>query len=120
MGYQESYVRTKNKESFNSLVNAFKNLGKDFFERNGVEPVSIITLKEPINVELKDKICRFEEGEKFVYIVGERFPQKSANNLFDGTFNEDVEIHFTEYFPSEDIFENDGDNNIAIHEEFLW
>lgn len=34
MGYQESYVRTKNKENFNSLVNAFKNLGKDFFEIN--------------------------------------------------------------------------------------
>lgn len=120
MGYQESYVKMKNNEDFDKLLIVLKELGKDFFISNGVEPVRVITLKKPLNINVNDEIYNFQKGEKFIYIIGERFSQKNSVNLLNGNLKEDIEIYFTEYFPSKDIFENNGNNDFAIHEEFKW
>lgn len=125
MGYQESYVRMKNKKDFNKLVNIFRKVGKDFYEENGAKPVEIITLKKPIKGNLEymchpEKTYKFNAGEKFVYVAGERFLQRNSYNLFNEKIIEGVEIYFTECFPSDDIFKNNDKIDMAIHEEFKW
>lgn len=125
MGYQESYVRMKKREDFDKLVEAFRAVGKQFYEEYCTEPVRIITLKKPIEGTL-DMMCmpeetyRFEPGEKFVYVVGERHLQRSPYLLMNNDKADDVEIYFTECFPSDDIFENNDTADMAIHEEFVW
>ena len=123
MGYQESYVRMKKREDFDKLVNAFKDVGKDFYESSGTMPISIITLTKPIEGNLDymgipEQTYRFDIGEKFVYIVGERCIQRCASRMFDNKKIDNVEIYFAECLPSSDIF--DPKSNIATQESFVW
>jgi hypothetical protein len=139
MGYQESYVRMKNREDFNRLIEAFKTIGEENYNLFGGGPVEIVTLKKPIEGNLaymcEPKInYKFEPGEKFVYFTGERFLQRSVHNMFvqiveeryltpkpsqivDKSVIKNVEIYATECFPSDEIFNNE---DAAEHEEFEW
>ncbi|MFT8349237.1 hypothetical protein [Clostridium saccharoperbutylacetonicum] len=124
MGYQESYVRVKNKDDFNKLIEVIRKIGKNYYQEGGAYPVEIITLKQPIQGNL-EYMCKpnseykFEKDEKFIYFVGERNLQRSIQNLLNNETIEGVEIYFTECFPSDKIFE-ERDNEYAIHEEFIW
>jgi len=127
MGYQESYV-TMNGE-VNELISIIKKLGKSHFEYVMAEPVCIITLQQSISGNL-DMMCRpeqkykYNKGDKFVYFVGERSGQRSVGSMFgeNGIENcirnkSDVKIYFTECFPSDKIFTEEG---FALVEEFIW
>lgn len=125
MGYQESYVRIKDKNKFDKLVNIIREIGKEYYEENMAEPVEIITLNKAIEGDL-DYMCRPEEryyfpkGEKFIYFVGERYLQRSVELLLNGIDIDGVEIYFTECFPSRKIFTRKKVNEYATHEEFKW
>lgn len=114
MGYQESYVFSKN---INELEDLIKRKGYDFFnEEKWATPVAVITLKK--------RILHFGTGEwfpkgsKFVYVVGDRGNQRNPDDLFDGEQPEDTRVIFTENFPSEEIFKEHS--SLAICEEFAW
>ena len=113
MGYQESYVTIKG--NVDELISIIKKLGKNHFEYTMAEPVSIITLQKDIKGEYK-----YNKGDKFIYFVGERSGQRNTNAMFgklsDGLLNS-ISIIFTEYFPSDRIFTEEG---FAVHEEFVW
>lgn len=129
MGYQESYIKMKDSKDFERLVEVIRRSGKKKFE--WTTPVRIITLLKPIKVNLwfmgYPKVnVKFEKGEKFIYVVGERHGQRCPSYFFEYCKNVDrniidnLEIYFTECFPSHDIFENNHKTNMAIHEEFTW
>jgi len=129
MGYQESYIRMKDKNDFDKLVDAIKINGESSFDCG--TPVEIITLNKPIDGDLSwmckpNKKYHFSKGEKFVYVVGERYNQRNAENLFENckikplNLYDNIEIYFTECFPSDDIFENNDETHMATHEEFKW
>lgn len=126
MGYQESYLRMKKSEDFDSLVDAIEKSGKESFHI--AEPVEKITLLQPIKGDLSmqckpEKQYSFDKGEKFVYVSGDRGSQRSPEGFFGQNPNQKVprkmidelEIYFTECFPSEDIFTN---SKVAKHEQF--
>lgn len=125
MGYQESYVRMKDRNKFDDLVNLIRQVGRDYYEENGAEPVEIITLNKAIQGDLS-YMCRpyekynFPVGEKFIYFVGERYLQRSVDRLLEDINIEGVEIYFTECFPSDKIFEGNKGNIYATHKEFMW
>ena len=113
MGYQESYVTIKG--NVDELISIIKKLGKNHFEYTMAEPVSIITLQKDIKGEYK-----YNKGSKFIYFVGERSGQRNTNAMFGKLPDElsnSISIIFTEYFPSDRIF---GEEGFAIHEEFVW
>lgn len=135
MGYQESYVTTKNKKDFEKLCNYFKvnKLWSD--DNDNISLVEIITLNKSIQGDYlrmckPDVLYKFNKGTKFLYFVGERYEQKSILDLFDidniNPFAEDmkwireVKIIFTECFPSYEIFGENGYTAIASHEEFKF
>jgi hypothetical protein len=128
MGYQESYMRMKDSNDFNKLVEVIKKNGEDNFLL--AYPVCIITLLKPIkgNLEMQCQIGEysFDSGEKFIYVVGERSGQRAAKFFFEDCKSvpkniiDNLEIYFTECFPSYDIFENNDKTQTAIHEEFVW
>jgi len=113
MGYQESYVTING--NVKELISIIKKLGKNHFEYTMAEPVSIITLNKDIKGEYK-----YNKGDKFIYFVGERSGQRNTNAMFgklsDGLLNS-ISIIFTECFPSDRIF---GEEGFALHEEFVW
>ncbi len=119
MGYQESYMRMRNSKDFDSLVEVIKSNGGDCFDMS--TPVSIITLLKPITTEYF-----FEPGEKFIYVVGDRSGQRSPKSFFEYCSKvpkhiiNNLEIYFTEYFPSYDIFEHNEETQMALHEPFVW
>jgi len=79
------------------------------------EPVSIITLNENIKGKYN-----YNKGSKFIYFVGERIGQRNTNAMFGILPNElsdSISIIFTEYFPSDRIFTEEG---FALHEQFVW
>lgn len=129
MGYQESYIRMKDSKDFEKLVGIIRKNGKEKFE--STIPTRIITLLKPIKVNLS-YMCQpkvnieFKAGEKFIYVVGERYGQSCSQYFFedctkvDANIIDNLEIYFTECFPSYDIFENNHKNKMAIHEEFTW
>jgi hypothetical protein len=125
MGYQESYVRMKDRDKFNALVNLIRQIGQEYYEENGVEPVEIITLNKSIKGDLS-YMCKpyekysFPVGEKFIYFVGERYLQRSVGRLLNDINIEGIEIYFTECFPSDKIFEGNEGNKYATHQEFTW
>ena len=82
MGYQESYFTvaqrvnstnfTSNNVELDELIEVIRNNGYDAYRNIGCRPVEIITLGE--------NVCDYygrmwNKGTKFVYFVGERFPQ---------------------------------------------
>lgn len=128
MGYQESYMRMKNLKDFGQLIKTIKDNGEDSFDL--AFPVEIITLLKPITGTL-DEQCQdgaysFNPGEKFIYVVGERSGQRDPYSFLECCNNkpqnilDDLEIYFTECFPSYDIFENNDELQMALHEEFKW
>jgi hypothetical protein len=129
MGYQESYMRMKDSKDFNKLIDVIKTNGKERFDM--AEPVEIITLLKPIKGTLEyhchpEESYSFEAGEKFVYVVGERSGQRSPFCFFEycdkvpQSIKKGLEIYATECFPSDDIFENNKEAQMAVHEEFKW
>jgi hypothetical protein len=135
MGYQESYVTTKKASDFNKMVDYFKKTKLWSDPHDNVNLVSIITLDEEITGDYfymchPDITYKFSKGSKFLYFVGERYEQKCFIDLFDldnriATASEmkwikDVQIIFTECFPSESIFGENGKKKIATHEEFKF
>ena len=129
MGYQESFFRMKRDKDFDKLVECIKGYGRDNFA--GGTPVEIITLLKPIKGDLKmqcheEKQYSFKAGKKFIYVVGERYNQRCSSDFFETCKNvpldilKDLEIYFTECFPSDDIFENNETAKMATHEEFIW
>lgn len=120
MGYQESYVTIKG--NVDDLITLIQKLGKDHFEERSISPVEIIILQQDITGDLT-MMCRperkynFKKSDKFIYVVGERSGQRSVYNMFGENGLENTEIYFTECFPSDKIFTEDG---FAVHEEFLW
>lgn len=129
MGYQESYMRMKNSKDFDQLVKVIKDNGEECFDL--AEPVEIITLLKPITGTLEMQCqpnikYKFKAGEKFIYVVGERSGQRSPYSFFEYCNNrpqnilDDLEIYFTECFPSYEIFENNNVSEMALHEEFVW
>lgn len=125
MGYQEIYVRIKDRSKFDNLVDLIRGIGKEYYEENGAEPVEIITLNKAIKGDLS-YMCRpyekynFPIGEKFIYFTGERYLQRSVSTLLNDINIEGVEIYFTECFPSNEIFEENEGDKYATHEEFTW
>lgn len=127
MGYQESYVRMKNSSDFELLVKVIQQNKKKSFLL--AEPVKIITLLKPISgnlgMQCKPEIdYSFEANEKFIYVTGERSGQRNAHSFFEACQNipcsilNNLEIYFTECFPSQEIFEKN--TKMAIHETFIW
>ena len=127
MGYQESYVTIKG--NVDELISIIKKLGKKHFDYRNISPVDIITLQHDISGDC-DMMCRpeqkykYNKGDKFVYFVGERSGQRSVGSMFgeNGIENcirnkSDVKIYFTECFPSDKIFTEEG---FALVEEFIW
>jgi hypothetical protein len=129
MGYQESYIKMKDSKDFDRLIETIKSNGKDVFDM--AVPVEIITLLKPIKGNLEQQ-CRpekkylFKPGEKFIYVIGERSGQRCSFDFFEYCNNvpqdilDNLEMYFTECFPSNDIFENNEETKIALHEEFSW
>lgn len=125
MRYQENYVTLKDQKKFNKMVNLlFDNYDK--IHQCGANPVEVITLNK--------KVDGYKEGTKFVFIVGEQYPQRKIDSLFaeldyysdkakDSTvFKEnpflcDVQIISTAQMSSDKIF--DKKLNIAAHQDFL-
>jgi len=113
MGYQESYVTING--NVDELISIIQKLGKNHFDYTMAEPVSIITL----NKDIKGKY-NYNKGSKFIYFVGERSGQRNTNAMFGKLPDElsnSISIIFTEYFPSDKIF---GEEGFALHEEFVW
>jgi hypothetical protein len=122
MGYQESYVTVYNQSDFDKLVSLVNEIGEEYYEKYSCKPVRIITLNQTIKGNLSE-MCQpeieyeFGKGFKFIYFVGERGLQRTIDKLFNGKGEElDIDIFFTECFPSKEIF--DKQKPIAEHEPF--
>ena len=86
MGYQESYftavkklrgnARTSNNERFEQLIQTIRNNGYDAYDNMWCKPVEVITLGEDV-MDYRGYI--WKKGTKFIYFVGERFPQSYGN-----------------------------------------
>lgn len=127
MGYQESYMKMKNNEDFEKLINILKDNGEERFEN--ATPVVVITLLKQIKGNLfmqcqPNKRYSFEPGEKFIYVSGERYGQRGPYEFFEECENvpskiiNGLQIYFAECFPSEEIF--DKTSGFAKHEDFNW
>ncbi len=122
MGYQESYVTTKNKADFTALCEYIRNVGEKFYEDYGAKPVETI-------IE--------QNGKQWIYFVGERFIQRNPANLLGYVCDDDeynsqkiqkkmqkwidkVVIVFTEDKNPVGIWKNAGDPITAKHEAFTF
>jgi len=127
MGYQESYITING--NVDELISIIQKLGKNHFDYRNIMPVDIITLQQDISGDC-DMMCRpeqkykYNKGDKFIYVIGERSGQRSVSSMFGeygiencGRNKNDIEIYFTECFPSDRIFREEG---FATHEEFVW
>jgi len=138
MGYQESYVTING--NVDELISIIQKLGKNHFDYRNISPVDIITLQQDISGDCNtmckpEQKYKFNKGDKFVYVAGEKSGQRSARDMFGdcnkckldgfckldniifGCKIDDIEIYFTECFPSDRIFTEEG---FALHEEFVW
>ena len=86
MGYQECYFTsvketgrhsyTHDPEIFDEFVCTIRSNGKEAYYEIGCRPVEIITFTDSVTDEWGIK---WEPGTKFIYFVGERFPQGYAD-----------------------------------------
>lgn len=75
MGYQETWVMTKNPKLFDSLVvDCEKSYTDMYYENGGCNPSSIVTLKQNYN--------DFKANTRFLVFTGDTSYQKSYNTLF--------------------------------------
>lgn len=125
MGHQESFIKIRDINKFDDLVNLIREIGKDYYEENMAEPVEIITLNKAIKGDL-GFMCRpyekysFPKGERFIYFAGDRYLQRSVERLLNEIYIEGVEIYFCECFPLDKIFDENVEEKYATHEEFIW
>ena len=122
MGYQESYVGTRNKEDCAALTEFIRSIGKDFYNEYGTLPVEIITEKD---------------GQKWIYFVGERYLQSEKERILgyveeDEPYNTEerklamqewlgkIILVFTENKNSEGIWQDSGQPVTATHEKFVF
>lgn len=122
MGYQESYVTTKNEADFDRLCEYIKSVGSDVYDTYSARPVEIITM---------------ENGRKYLYFVGERFMQRNTARILgyvadDENYNSEdrkvkmwewldkIIVIFTEEISPIGIWEDAGQPVTAKHEEFIF
>lgn len=122
MGYQESYVTTKNQTDFDKLCEYIKSVGNKVYDTYSAKPVEIITM---------------EDGKKYLYFVGERFMQSNKARILgyvadDENYNSEdrkvkmwewldkIEVIFTEEISPIGIWEDAGQPVTAKHEEFIF
>lgn len=120
MGYQESYVTTKEEKDFDGLCEYIKSVGRDFYESYGAKPVEIITM---------------QNGKKYLYFVGDRFLQRNKARILgfmsdDDNYNSEerklkmwdwldkISVTFTEDMNPKGIWEDAGTPVTAKHEQF--
>lgn len=122
MGYQESYVTTKNQTDFDKLCEYIKSVGNNVYDVYSAKPVEIITM---------------ENGKKYLYFVGERFMQSNKARILgyvadDENYNSEdrkvkmwewldkIDVIFTEEISPIGIWEDAGQPVTAKHEEFIF
>ena len=122
MGYQESYVTTKQENEFKGLCEYIKSIGTEFYSRYGATPVEIITL---------------DNGRKYIYFVGERYLQSNKARILgfvsdDEKYNsedrkiqmwkwlEKISVIFTEEMNPKGIWKDAGVEVTAKHEQFMF
>lgn len=122
MGYQESYVTTKNEKDFDKLCDYIKSVGSGVYDTYCAKPVEIITM---------------ENGKKYLYFVGERFMQRNKARILgyvadDENYNSEdrkekmwkwldkILVIFTEEISPIGIWEDAGQPVTAKHEEFIF
>lgn len=122
MGYQESYVTTKNQTDFDKLCEYIKSVGNNVYDAYSAKPVEIITM---------------ENGKKYLYFVGERFMQSNKARILgyvadDENYNSEdrkvkmwewldkIDVIFTEEISPIGIWEDAGQPVTAKHEEFIF
>lgn len=122
MGYQESYVTTKDKADFTALCEYIRNVGEKFYEDYGAKPIETITE---------------ENGKQWIYFVGERFIQRNPANLLGYVYDNDaynsqkmqkkmqkwidkVVIVFAEDKKPVGIWKDTGEPVTAKHEVFVF
>lgn len=122
MGYQESYVTTKNEKDFDKLCDYIKSVGSGVYDTYSAKPVEIITM---------------ENGKKYLYFVGERFMQRNKARILgyvadDENYNSEdrkekmwkwldkILVIFTEEISPIGIWEDAGQPVTAKHEEFIF
>lgn len=117
MGYQESFVTTREAGKFDELLAFMRELGQEFYEAREASPVAVVTLTRELKVDGR----RFPAGTRFIWVVGERHPQRSARLMFGAWEDEepgeydvplnqipqDVEFFFVDEWP-EAVFQCDG------------
>ena len=93
MGYQESFVTTRDKNHFYRFLSRIRELGKEYYDYYGAKPVFIVTVKKDVlgvecPLDLDDMstddisgIIKLRAGEKYVYFTGERYLQRSPFKL---------------------------------------
>lgn len=126
MGHQESYIRMEDSKDFDMLVKTIQDNGIEKFVF--AEPVMTITLLKTVPLDLSvwgDKSKRkFNAGEKFIYVVGERQGQRGVKAFFENCKDvpnkiiEEAEIIFEEYLPTDKIL--DKMSGFAKIEPFVW
>ena len=122
MGYQESLVYPIDKD-IQHLISTIKALGKPFFEEKGITPVTIVTLKKKLKINL-GYMCdpstniQFKAGDKFICFVGERSGQRGQHCMFEDKLDREVNILFTGCFPDSLMFK--PNNSIAEETDFTW
>ena len=156
MGYQESYVTCIdtqngkcifNENKFDKMVSIIQSNTVTPYEYNGFKPVEIITLGKSVT----DSFGRsYKKGTKFIYFVGERFPQSHANFIlhpqcddckhWKGTpcdgghcapwycnnsnncewYKNCPTVIFTEYISPEGIWDDAGKPVTAKHDKFTF
>ena len=112
MGYQESYLTTKNKKDFDELVSFIKDLGKEHYENFFAIPVEIIKFNQ--------SHPPFMKNQKAIYIVGERYPQTNFQKEIIPNFEKKCELIFTEYVDPYGIWEDAGDSSHVEHIPFVF
>lgn len=122
MGYQESFITCKD---FDWLVDRVRQMGELHYEYEGVSVVEIVTLDRDLKFNLEymchpERKVKFPKGTKFIWVCGERYPQKCpyGEDKLLGEIQPDdkpVEIYFIECM-SDQLF--DKDNWLFTHEPF--
>ena len=100
MGYQESLVCIRPHRMFDTMVEKCEQAFKDgYYATLGAEPVSVITLKQPLE--------GMPSGTKLLWVCGDRCFHNEMG-IFNGRLKIPGLYHLN-IIPAERLFENDGD-----------
>ena len=82
MGYQESFITTKNKKNFNNYVSRVKYLGYEYYDYYSAYPCLVVYVKQNIYHEYSDKIA-LKKNKSYLYFCGERYLQRDINRILN-------------------------------------